>query len=222
VAYAKLSPQQISNARLIASIARQMGVDPALAIATAYQESGLRNSATGDSGSSFGLFQLHRGGELGSHSAAWARNPIHNARTALSVFAQVQHQTRLRGGAEAAAAQRPADQAGYASAVNAGLGNARQLLQGGLQGMRYQGSIPQAGKGSVAALLAMIGQPATQPGVSISFDPTQALQQFAPVAPQAVGSVQAQQINPTAGPSGQSPLQLSNSLDSIRRRLLAA
>jgi soluble lytic murein transglycosylase-like protein len=221
VAYAKLSAAQVANARLIASIARQMGVDPVLAIATAWQESGLKNSATGDGGTSFGLYQLHEGGELGSHSAQWARNPRNNIRQALSVFAQVQHQTGLRGGAEAAAAQRPADRSGYASAVNAGLGNARQLLQGGLGGAAStRGSVPKAGKGSMAALLALMGQQQPQAGGALAAfqSPASILQnQFSPAA---VGSVQAQQVNPTAGPSGQSPMQLSNSLDSIRRKLL--
>ncbi|MGH9439267.1 MAG: transglycosylase SLT domain-containing protein, partial [Terriglobia bacterium] len=86
-----LSPSQISNADIVAQVARSMGIDPNLAIATAYQESGLSNAAVGDNGTSFGLFQLHQGGELGSMSPAQATNPEANARVALSQFAQTQH-----------------------------------------------------------------------------------------------------------------------------------
>jgi hypothetical protein len=72
----------------------------------------------------------------------------------------------------------------------------------------------------MAALLALMGQQQPQAGGMLAAfqSPASILQnQFSPAA---VGSVQAQQVNPTAGPSGQSPMQLSNSLDSIRRKLL--
>jgi len=46
--------------RLIALEATERGVDPALAVAVAQQESGLNPRATGDGGKSLGLFQLQR------------------------------------------------------------------------------------------------------------------------------------------------------------------
>lgn len=91
----------------------------ALAIATAFTESGLNPNAVGDNGHSVGLFQLHDQGmgygmgdsrydartnaakALDSMAATWAANP------------------NLTPGAIAAASQRPADAAGYASIVDA-------------------------------------------------------------------------------------------------------
>ncbi len=71
-------------------------------------ESGGNNKAVGDGGTSFGLFQLHQGGEL---PAGWtpeqAFDPRANAEVALSVFAQ---QNGSDPGQIAASAQRPAIQ----------------------------------------------------------------------------------------------------------------
>lgn len=104
---------------IIQEVAQKLGVDPILALATSYVESGWNASAVGDNDSSFGLFQLHRGGELGSNTQAWADNPTNNATTALTVVANVakQHPT-WSPGQIAAAAQRPADQSAYAAKVN--------------------------------------------------------------------------------------------------------
>lgn len=103
----------------IMSAAQANGVDPTLAVATAWQESRLNPQAVGDQGQSFGLYQLHRGGELGNHDAAWAFNPVNNADTALSVMGQVAraHPT-WSPGQIAAAAQRPGDPTGYAASIN--------------------------------------------------------------------------------------------------------
>ena len=74
----------------ITQVAEQQGVPPALAIATAQQESGLNPYAVGDHGTSFGLYQLHQGGEL---PQGWtqqqAEDPQANAQVALSHMAQV-------------------------------------------------------------------------------------------------------------------------------------
>jgi hypothetical protein len=104
----------------IVNSAALYGVDPRLALSIAQHESGLDPTAVGDSGTSFGLFQLHQGGELGGLSSAQAFNPIVNANTALAVVANVA-KTNPGGdpGAIAAAAQRPADPAAYAAAVDA-------------------------------------------------------------------------------------------------------
>lgn len=110
------NPANAGVVSTITSVAQQLGVDPNLALATAYKESGFNPTAVGDKGSSFGLFQLHRGGELGSLTQQQAFDPSTNARTALSVLANI------RGigspGDVAAAAQRPADPAAYAKVVN--------------------------------------------------------------------------------------------------------
>lgn len=104
----------------ITQAALEYGVDPNLAIATAQVESGLNPSAVGDGGTSYGLFQLHRGGELGSMTPQQAFDPLTNARRALSEFANVQKRIPgVNGGQLAALAQRPADPVGYAKKVDA-------------------------------------------------------------------------------------------------------
>ena len=114
---------------IITQVATADGISPALAIATAQQESGLNPNAVGDQGTSFGLYQLHIGGELGNlpgtlaQQEAAAQNPLQNAEVALNQFAVTQKATGLSGGALAAAAQRPANPSAYASAVNALLGS---------------------------------------------------------------------------------------------------
>ena len=116
-----------SNAKIVAEVARQKGVDPVTAVACMLVESGGSNAATGDNGTSFGLFQLHRGGELGNMSEQEARDPRRNAEVALSVFAANKGKYSDPGQL-AAASQRPADRAGYARKVDAMLPEARRLL----------------------------------------------------------------------------------------------
>ncbi len=104
----------------IIGTADQFGVDPLTALATALAESGLNPTAVGDQGTSFGLFQLHQGGELGSLTPAQAFDPYINAGVALSNFASVAgSDPGLSPAALAAAAQRPADPTAYAATVNA-------------------------------------------------------------------------------------------------------
>ncbi|MGI8309047.1 transglycosylase SLT domain-containing protein [Saccharopolyspora hattusasensis] len=103
----------------ITSVAQQHGLDPVLALATAYQESKLNPRAVGDGGTSFGLYQLHRGGQLGNHTAEWAFNPSNNANQALSVMADVAREhPSWSPGQIAAASQRPANRSAYATNVN--------------------------------------------------------------------------------------------------------
>src|SRR5690242_7823081 len=61
---------------LIRQGARRRGVDPAAALAVAMVEGGLRRGAIGDQGTSFGTFQLHRGGALpAGRGLPWADSP---------------------------------------------------------------------------------------------------------------------------------------------------
>lgn len=109
--------------------AEHYGVPPAVMFADAQQESGLNPKAVGDQGTSFGLFQEHEGGEL--TSVAFAENPVDAANLAASNFAGMRAQMpNATWGQIVAASQRPADQAGYASSVNAKLGKAGTLPAG--------------------------------------------------------------------------------------------
>lgn len=105
---------------IIVGEAEKLGVNPRLALAIAEQESGMNPYAVGDNGTSFGLYQLHEGGELGSNTEQWAFNPTNNATRALSQVALVQKEhPNWSPGAIAAAAQRPANPTQYAASVNA-------------------------------------------------------------------------------------------------------
>lgn len=72
----------------IARAARQTGVNPVLALAIALEESGGRANAVGDQGTSFGAYQLHRGGALGSLSPQAAFDPYTNAMAVLPSWAK--------------------------------------------------------------------------------------------------------------------------------------
>lgn len=106
--------------QVIYDIAVAEHVDPRLALADAQVESGLSPTAVGDQGTSFGLFQLHRGGELGNLTPTQAFNPSTNATVALSVFGAV---SAAHPGADpgliAALSERPANPTAYAQAVDA-------------------------------------------------------------------------------------------------------
>jgi hypothetical protein len=105
--------------QIIISTASSLGVDPALALAIAQQESGLDPNAVGDGGSSIGLFQLNDQGEGYGMTVAERQDPRRNAQIALAMVAQVAAQhPDWSPGQIAAAAQRPADRAGYASAID--------------------------------------------------------------------------------------------------------
>jgi hypothetical protein len=107
-------------AAAITQAAEALGINPRTALADAYVESGWNAQAVGDQGTSFGLFQLHRGGELGTLSEQQAFDPLTNAMRALTEFKAVQaaHPGDTPGQL-AAAAQRPANAAAYAARVDA-------------------------------------------------------------------------------------------------------
>ena len=113
------------SAGAIIAAARHYGVDPVLAMATAMHESGGNPFAVGDHGTSFGLFQLHQGGELGNMSKTQAFNPVTNAMRALSEFGR---HPGLSGGSLAAASQRPANPTAYANAVNSLMPAAKNIV----------------------------------------------------------------------------------------------
>lgn len=140
-------------ADIVAQTAQQKGIDPYLALATAIQESKLNPQAVGDNGTSFGLFQLHQGGELGNLTADQAFDPQTNANVALSEFANMKASNpSLSGGAWAAASQRPANPTAYANSV--------QDIYGQLIAIHNQNS--NLGYGDVVSQY--LGQPASHAG----------------------------------------------------------
>ncbi|MBS1956270.1 MAG: M15 family metallopeptidase [Cyanobacteria bacterium SZAS-4] len=129
---------KLSNIRTIVEVAKEKGIDPALAVATSLIETGgtFDNKIVGDNGHSIGLFQLNDGGEGYNVSLADKQDPRHNAEIALGVMAQYldkatdfDHNGSISGGEIAASAQRPADQAGYAQKVDAAIPEAQALIE---------------------------------------------------------------------------------------------
>lgn len=131
---APVSTDARSNAQVVAQVARQHGVDPTVAVAMMLVESGGRNTAVGDGGTSFGLFQLHRGGMLTAAGLTpeQAFDPRTNANVALKSYAHewAKGHERRSPGEIAAASQRPFDPIGYAKKVDAAMDRARALIGG--------------------------------------------------------------------------------------------
>ena len=75
-------------AAIVASTAKSYGIPTWLALDIAQMESGMNPKAVGDHGTSFGLFQLHKGGQLGNLSRQQAFNPATNASVGLSAVRQ--------------------------------------------------------------------------------------------------------------------------------------
>ena len=107
----------------ITAWANHLGLDPTLCLADFWSECGGNVHAQGDYENgvptSFGPFQLHKGGELGDLTPAQAENINTACSIALGHFAAVKAlYPSLTGGALAAAAQRPADPTQYAIDVD--------------------------------------------------------------------------------------------------------
>lgn len=99
------------------AVASSVGVDSNLALATVIQESGGNPNAVGDQGCSFGLLQLNAcAGEGVGYSQQQLLDPVTNLQIGLSALAATPYPGDP--GAWAAAAQRPADPAGYAASVD--------------------------------------------------------------------------------------------------------
>jgi|AGTN01.2.fsa_nt_gi Transglycosylase SLT domain. len=119
----------LNNVRTVVEVARENGVDPKLAVAMMLVESGGDNRAVGDNGTSFGLFQLHKGGMLTAANLTpeQAYDPRTNAEVSIGNLAKID-QNYSNPGAAAAASQRPADPAGYAVKVNNSMDEAAELI----------------------------------------------------------------------------------------------
>ena len=129
--------QQLDPVAIITMVANHYGIPPSLALAIAQHESGLNPNSVGDNGTSFGLYQLHIGGELGNRTPAsvTGANMENNAIIALSTVAAVM---KANPGASpgdiAAMAQRPANPGQYAATINSMMGS-KASYQNDLSGM---------------------------------------------------------------------------------------
>lgn len=125
-------PPGVNQTGFMATVqaAQEMGVPVAIALALVAQETGggFDPNSQGDydangNPTSFGLAQLHQGGELddsGLDSTTALADPVENVKVALRQVQKVMQQhPDWSYGQIVAAAQRPADQTGYAASVNA-------------------------------------------------------------------------------------------------------
>lgn len=80
--------QQDDINRIVSPIAKQYGVPDLVWKSIIQVESGYNPRAVGDHGTSFGLFQLHRGGQLGNLTPEQAYDPKTNAQTAMPAIAK--------------------------------------------------------------------------------------------------------------------------------------
>lgn len=140
----RFHPHMLANARIVAEEARRAGADQATMIATMLLESGGKEFASGDRGyfsgkrfipdknapaTSFGLFQLHKGGRLGNLTPAQAFDPRTNAARQASEFAKYhKSHPHFSPGQLAAFTQGPADKFHYAKAVDGYMPMANEIL----------------------------------------------------------------------------------------------
>lgn len=144
------TPEQIGE--YVAQVAPQYGADPLVLLALFDHESGFNDHAVGDHGTSFGLAQLHIGGALGTHTPAWAMNPVNAIQDAARRLAGA------KTGADVAAIQRPADQAGYAASIDAKLAQLRKAAGSSASAARWVGGDTAGLNPQLLAGLAHVGQ----------------------------------------------------------------
>ena len=75
-----------TSAATVTAIAKSYGIPPWLALDIAQMESGMNPKAVGDHGTSFGLFQLHKGGQLGNLTKQQAFNATTNSQVGLTAI----------------------------------------------------------------------------------------------------------------------------------------
>lgn len=119
----------------IITVAKQYGANAALMVADSIVESGLQYHPTpGDNGTSFGPYQMHKGGALGSHTQAWAESNDTSPTSMLANRAQAFAAAGAVNGTGAAIVQGPSlygktpSTSTYAAAVDAQLPTARNLI----------------------------------------------------------------------------------------------
>src|SRR5579872_2106957 len=124
-----VSPEQKTLIEMIIHESVIAQVDPVLAVSMAILESALNPNAIGDNYTSFGLFQLHKGGELGNLTETEAFDPVRNTRVALSYLKHF-YKPEYNPGQWAAASQRPKYPEIYEYTVNTIYPLAKSLMVG--------------------------------------------------------------------------------------------
>lgn len=155
---------------IIRMYAPRFGLDPSAVVAYALTQGGVHWGARGDQGTSFGPFQLHRGGALGSHNEQWA-----NSQQGLIAAMQMMSHAGAKGmtGPNAAAYivgpafGRGADPARDQAKARAAYSRAAALLgeQGGSSSLPSGGPLPPGAPPQApeaAAPAASVGPPPNQ------------------------------------------------------------
>lgn len=201
---------------LIQRFQKKYHYDPAAAAAVAMVEGGGRFGAVGDSGSSYGPWQLHVGGALpAGKGAAWA-NSTAGIEYALRHIGAVS--AGLRGRAAVAAIvnrfERPAAPGAEIQRALGYYGQAVPQGGGGTMGIRTTGQAGAGPRGNASAALAalgLIGSPQFTPHAPL------------PRAQDAISNLLP--LPPVAAPPALAPLpgpDYAGTLDAIHKRLLGA
>ncbi len=104
---------------VISQIATYYQIPTCLALAMGWEESKWNVNEVGDNGTSYGIYQLHVGGELGNIPISLAYNPWINALISLGHVSNIYHGNPHQDlGSIAAQAQRPYNPVAYANAID--------------------------------------------------------------------------------------------------------
>lgn len=98
---------------LVDTMATQYGIPPWIAENIVQLESGFNPNAVGDRGTSFGLLQLHRGGQAGNHSVSDLENPTKNLQIGLPYIARGYAAAKSQGYTGFALLEHTAGQSGH-------------------------------------------------------------------------------------------------------------
>lgn len=216
----------LTLAQAIMQAARRYNLDPYAMMAIASHESGMRWGAVGDSGSSFGPFQLHKGGALPrahyGDANAWANSLAGVMYAARQMAASGAAGLRGRAAIEAISRrfERPANPgAEIADAVSWYRQNRGRMPTGGAAPAGGGGGRPTVRPRSAGAMPQLAPIQLAAPSYQ-GTDVRSYLQRLFPQTPSAGPQPLGAPLPPTT-PTGYTSADLSQQLSDLRRRLLA-